>query len=87
MARATFTDNIQRHIACPSMEVPGQTVREILERVFVHQTLMRNKRQIARGCVTNTLTPEDLFRGNLVGEYEADVHLLSFQGNWKFQTR
>ncbi|TDJ65240.1 MAG: hypothetical protein E2O37_05220 [Proteobacteria bacterium] len=34
----------------------------------------------------NTPTSEDLFRGNLVGEYEADVHLLSLQGNWKFQT-
>ncbi len=41
MARVTFTDNIQRHIVCPSMEVPGQTVREILEQVFVHQPLMR----------------------------------------------
>ncbi len=42
MARVTFTDNIQRHIACPSMEVPGQTVREILEQVFVHRPLMRS---------------------------------------------
>ena len=42
MARVTFTDNIQRHIPCPSMEVPGQTVREILEQVFVHRPLMRS---------------------------------------------
>ena len=35
----------------------------------------------------NAATSEDLFRGNLVGEYEADVNLLSVQGNWKFQTR
>ncbi len=30
---------------------------------------------------------EDFLRGNLVGEYEADVSILSVQGNWKFQTR
>ncbi len=35
----------------------------------------------------NTPTSEDLFRGNLVGEYEANVSILSLQGNWKFQTR
>ena len=35
----------------------------------------------------NVATSEDLFRGNLVGEYEADVNLLGLQGNWKFQTR
>ncbi len=34
-----------------------------------------------------TATNEDFLRGNLVGEYEADVSILSVQGNWKFQTR
>jgi len=34
-----------------------------------------------------TPTNEDFLRGNLVGEYEADVSILSVQGNWKFQTR
>jgi len=42
VAKVTFTANIQRHIPCPPMEVPGQTVREILERVFVRQPLMRS---------------------------------------------
>ena len=42
MAQVTFTDNIQRHIPCPPMKVPGQTVREILEQVFVCQPLMRS---------------------------------------------
>jgi molybdopterin synthase sulfur carrier subunit len=42
MAQVTFTDNIQRHIPCPPMKVPGQTVREILEQVFTHQPLMRS---------------------------------------------
>ena len=34
MARVIFTQNIQRHVACPPCEVPGQTVREVLEAVF-----------------------------------------------------
>lgn len=37
--------------------------------------------------MANTPTSEDLTRGNLVGEYEADVSIVSFQGNWKFQTK
>lgn len=44
MPRVTFTQNIQRHIACPPMEVEGRTVREALEEVFA-----RNER--ARGYV------------------------------------
>ncbi len=42
MAHVTFTDNIQRHVACPPMEVSGQTVREVLEQVFARQPLMRS---------------------------------------------
>lgn len=34
MARVTFTPNLQRHVACPAMEAPGGTVREVLEAVF-----------------------------------------------------
>ena len=34
MARVTFTANIQRHVACPDTEVPGATVREVLDAVF-----------------------------------------------------
>jgi long-chain fatty acid transport protein len=34
-----------------------------------------------------TPTNENNTRGNLVGEYDADVSILSVQGNWKFQTR
>jgi hypothetical protein len=29
-----FTQNIQRHVACPPVEVSGATVREVLEAVF-----------------------------------------------------
>ncbi|MCB1520044.1 MAG: MoaD/ThiS family protein [Hyphomicrobiaceae bacterium] len=34
MARVVFTPNIQRHVACPEAEAPGNTVREVLNGVF-----------------------------------------------------
>jgi molybdopterin synthase sulfur carrier subunit len=34
MAHVTFTQNIQRHIACPPCQALGATVGEVLERVF-----------------------------------------------------
>ena len=34
MVRVTFTANLQRHLSCPPVEVPGTTVREVLDRVF-----------------------------------------------------
>lgn len=34
MARVIFTPNIQRHVPCPDTEANGDTVREVLERVF-----------------------------------------------------
>jgi hypothetical protein len=34
MVRVTFTPTLQRHIACPPVEVPAGTVREALEKAF-----------------------------------------------------
>ena len=34
MAKVAFTQNIQRHVACPETEAPGSTVREVLDHVF-----------------------------------------------------
>lgn len=34
MPRVVFTENIQRHVACPPTEVAGGTVREVLDAVF-----------------------------------------------------
>ena len=34
MATVTFTQNIQRHLACPPQAVSGTTVAEVLEAVF-----------------------------------------------------
>ena len=34
MPRVVFTPNLQRHVACPPVDAPGATVREVLEHVF-----------------------------------------------------
>jgi hypothetical protein len=34
MPTVSFTENIQRHVACPTGAVSGQTVREVLDNVF-----------------------------------------------------
>lgn len=41
MARVTFTANLERHLACPPVEAAGQTVREVLDRVFAENALAR----------------------------------------------
>jgi sulfur-carrier protein len=38
MPTVRFTQNIQRHVACPTLEVPGATVRDVLSGYFsIHQ--------------------------------------------------
>jgi hypothetical protein len=34
MPTVRFTQNIQRHVGCPTVEVSGATVREVLETYF-----------------------------------------------------
>ena len=34
MARVVFTQNLQRHVACPPAEARGATVRDVLDAVF-----------------------------------------------------
>lgn len=34
MWKVAFTENIQRHVACPEAKVAGQTVREVLDTYF-----------------------------------------------------
>jgi molybdopterin synthase sulfur carrier subunit len=42
MAKVVFTTNIQRHVACPQAQVPGRTVREVLENVFAENSEARS---------------------------------------------
>lgn len=37
MAKVFFTSNLRRHVDCATMEAEGQTVREVLWRVFARQ--------------------------------------------------
>jgi sulfur carrier protein ThiS len=34
MATIRFTQNIQRHVECPTREVEGSTLRDVLEKYF-----------------------------------------------------
>ena len=34
MPRVVFTQNLQRHVACPPTAAQGRTVREVLDAVF-----------------------------------------------------
>lgn len=41
MARVSFTQNIQRHVSCPTVEIAGSTVREVLDAVFATNPVAR----------------------------------------------
>ena len=42
MARVAFTTNLQRHVACPTQDVPGHSVRAVLEAVFATNPRLRS---------------------------------------------
>ena len=42
MARVAFTANLQRYIACPVQEVPGGSVRAVLDGVFTANPRLRS---------------------------------------------
>ncbi len=42
MARVEFTDNLQKHLACPPMTAPGGTVRAVLDAIFEENTTLRS---------------------------------------------
>ncbi|MCC6523658.1 MAG: MoaD/ThiS family protein [Polyangiaceae bacterium] len=41
MAEVHFTQNLARHVECPTVEAPGATVREVLDRVFSDNPRLR----------------------------------------------
>ncbi|MBI4955127.1 MAG: MoaD/ThiS family protein [Myxococcales bacterium] len=41
MADVHFTQNLTRHVECPTVEAPGATVREVLDRVFSDNPRLR----------------------------------------------
>ena len=42
MARVAFTPNLQRHIACPAQEAAGDSLRAVLDAVFVNNPRLRS---------------------------------------------
>ena len=42
MATIRFTQNIQRHVACPTREAAGATLREVLHDYFRHNEAARS---------------------------------------------
>jgi sulfur-carrier protein len=41
MAAVTFTQSLQRHVACPPREVSGRTLREVLDAYFEAEPAVR----------------------------------------------
>ncbi|HUJ62870.1 MAG TPA: MoaD/ThiS family protein [Kofleriaceae bacterium] len=41
VATVVFTPNLRRHVECPTVEVAGATVREVLDRVFAENPRLR----------------------------------------------
>ena len=41
MAQVVFTKNLRRHVATPSVEVPGRTVREVLDALVLENPRLR----------------------------------------------
>jgi sulfur-carrier protein len=42
VARVAFTTNLQRHLACPAQDVPGDSVRVVLDAVFATNPRLRS---------------------------------------------
>jgi len=51
MADVAFTPNLQRHVECPRRDVPGTTVREVLEGVFADNPRLRGYIVDERGAL------------------------------------
>ena len=56
MARVVFTQNLQRHVACPPSDAPGTTVREVLDVVFERIPRLRGYVVDETGCLRKHMT-------------------------------
>ena len=51
MTRVVFTDNLQRHVPCPPVEVQATTVHEALAAVFTNNPRLRGYVVDERGAL------------------------------------
>jgi hypothetical protein len=51
VARVVFTANLQRHVPCPPVTVPGSTVGEVLAHVFASNDRLRGYVVDERGAL------------------------------------
>lgn len=56
MAKVSFTENIQRHVRCPPMDVPGTTLREALDEVFLANPAARSYVLDDQGAIRKHMT-------------------------------
>lgn len=56
VARIAFTENLKRHVDCPTVEVSGTTVREVLDGVFAAQPRLRGYVVDERGVLRKHMT-------------------------------
>ena len=42
MVEVSFTSNIQRHVSCPTVNVEGSTVKEVMDNVFAENPKARS---------------------------------------------
>jgi len=42
MATIIFTENLRRHIDCPQQTAEGDTLREVLDNLFSHNSALRS---------------------------------------------
>jgi len=56
MARVVFTENLKRHVDCPTSEVSGATVREVLDGVFAAHPRLRGYVVDERGVLRRHMT-------------------------------
>ena len=56
MPHVHFTKNLQRHVECPSVVVPGTTVREALEQIFTGNSRLRGYVVDERGVLRKHMT-------------------------------
>lgn len=66
VATVSFTQNLRRHVDCPTVEVAGTTVREVLDAVFADNPRLRGYVLDEQGAVRKHMNV--FVDGELIGD-------------------